>query len=310
MDSRVRGDGEPTPSCPWYVQVREIPAQYQAPFFEIMCTLFPIVYATLLAASSSCMILPPRPDFCRAPLPHPQALQPQTLLSPLRANATLAMQASIMISFDYSDDDDVDLAAVPPPDPKWLRITVEGERAITQVSRPSFSIFPPPLHALGLQMFLPTLPLELLTDTRWDGWIATIQRPTMGRCNVSATQRQLLLDIALTYRAFTTGTAGVPDIWYTNFIRTLINIARSHASETIDGALVNLTSALRIVLPRVSLYARLRFTHAHALILPFHRPSLIRPTSRLLLMTLSPRLPRRRATRVAVPQRPPPPHRP
>ena len=233
-----------------------------------MCTIFPILYATMLAASSPCMISPPGPDFCRVPLPHPQVLQPQTLSSPLQANATLAMQASITISFDYSDDDDVDLAAVPPPDPKWLRITVEGERAITHVSQPSISIFPTPVHGPGPQIFLPTIPLESLTDARWDGWIATIQGPIMGRCDVSAAQRQLFLDIALIYRAFTTGTAAVPDIWYTNFIRTLINITCSHANETIDGALVNLTSALRILLPRVSPTARLQFAHVHALILP------------------------------------------
>ena len=77
----------------------------------------------------------------------------------------------------------------------------------------------------------------------------------MGRCGVTATQRQLLLDIALVYRAFTSRTAAMPDIWYTNFIRTLINIARSHPNETIDGALVYLTSALHVLLPRVSPHA-------------------------------------------------------
>ncbi|KAI1788244.1 hypothetical protein LXA43DRAFT_1097463 [Ganoderma leucocontextum] len=140
------------------------------------------------------------------------------------------MSAIMTIALDYSENDDFDANTVPLPDPKWLRVTVEGERAITQ-------------------MYLPTGALETLEDAYWGTWIATIQGPVMGRCDVTPTQRQLLLDIALTYRAFTSGTAGVADIWYTNFIRTLINIARSHVeTQSIDKPLTNLTSALRVLL--------------------------------------------------------------
>lgn len=100
-------------------------------------------------------------------------------------------------------------------------------------------------------MFLPTVALDTLKETVWDSWIATIQGPVMGRCDVTPTQRRLLLDIALTYRAFTSGTAGVPDIWYTNFIRTLINITRTHDNQSIHEPLLNLTAALRVLLPNV-----------------------------------------------------------
>ena len=198
----------------------------------------------MLAASLPCMISPPGPDFCRVPLPHPQVLQPQTLSSPLRANATLAMQASITISFDYSDDDDVDLAAVPPPDPKWLRITVEGERTITHVSQPSISIFPTPVHGPGPQIFLPTIPLESLTDARWDGWIATIQGPIMGRCDVSAAQRQLFLDIDSSIAhsppepppcpTFGTPTSFAPSLTLRARTRTRRSTARSSTSPALS----------------------------------------------------------------------------
>ncbi|PIL35260.1 hypothetical protein GSI_01985 [Ganoderma sinense ZZ0214-1] len=145
-----------------------------------------------------------------------------------RVLTRIGYPASITIAFDYSDNNVADLTAVPRPDPKWLRVTVEGEHAITH-------------------MFLPTVPLQSLADTDWQKWITTIQGPEMGRCDVTATQRQLLLDIALTYRAFTSGNAGVDNIWFTNFTRTLINIARSHKNKTIDAALTYLTSALHAI---------------------------------------------------------------
>ena len=45
------------------------------------------------------------------------------------------MPAHITIAFDNSDDSDdpATLLPVPRPEPKWLRVNVEGERAITQV---------------------------------------------------------------------------------------------------------------------------------------------------------------------------------
>nr|VWO97483.1 Mixed-linked glucanase [Ganoderma boninense] len=146
------------------------------------------------------------------------------------------MPARITIAFDYSDDDSPRVQRLPRPDPKWLCVNVEGERAVTQV-------------------FLPTVTLETLKDTVWDSWLSTIQGPVLGRCDVTPAQRQLLLDLALTYRAFTSGAAGVPDIWYTNFTRTLINIARSHVNEPIDKPLDFLTSALRVLLDKTTFTA-------------------------------------------------------
>ena len=106
-------------------------------------------------------------------------------------------------------------------------------------------------------MYLPTDVLQALEDAYWGNWIAMIQGPVMGRCGATPTQRQLLLDLVLTYRAFTSGTARVPDIWYTNFVRSLINIARVHPDRAVDEPILTLTKGLRALLPHVCPMSRL-----------------------------------------------------
>ena len=92
----------------------------------------------------------------------------------------------------------------------------------------------------------------MLDGTSWDIWITTIQGPHLDRCDVTTVQRRCLLDLALTYRAFTSHTAGVDSIWYTFFVRSLINIARSHReNEPVDMEMARLTSGLRAMLPPV-----------------------------------------------------------
>ena len=92
----------------------------------------------------------------------------------------------------------------------------------------------------------------MLDGTSWDNWISTIQGPHLDRCDVTTVQRRCLLDLALTYRAFASHTAGVDDIWYTFFVRSLINIARSHREdEPVDMEMERLTSGLRAMLPPV-----------------------------------------------------------
>ena len=99
---------------------------------------------------------------------------------------------------------------------------------------------------------MPTGALDTLEGTSWDDWITTIRGPDLVRCDITAVQRRSLLDLALTYRAFTSHTAGVDDIWYTFFVRSLINIARSHREdEPVNFEIERLTSGLRATLPPV-----------------------------------------------------------
>ena len=106
----------------------------------------------------------------------------------------------------------------------------------------------------------------MLDGTSWDDWIATIQGPHLGRCGVTTVQRRCLLDLALTYRAFASGTAGIDNIWFTFFVRSPINIARSHRNdEPVDVEIERLTRGLRATLPPVrpascTLFASLIFS--------------------------------------------------
>ena len=164
------------------------------------------------------------------------------------------MPAIMRFHLDFSDPELDFVGNLASTDPSWIRVTVEGARAITEVSGlshiPSRSI---PIF-FSPKLYLPTDPLHVLEDTFWGNWISTIQGPIMGRCDVTPNQRQLLLDLVLTYRAFTAGTARVPDIWYTNFVRSLINIARQHSDRAIDAPLMTLTNGLRALLPNVSAF--------------------------------------------------------
>ena len=127
-------------SCTSHLQPH---AHYRSTSTKVLLPPFPIPYATQLAGlGCQCRISPPRavPRSITLSLP---SLAFQTNLSLFTVLVILAMTASITIAFDYSDNEAIECPGSqpgPPPDPKWLRITVEGEHAITQVSPLSIHI--------------------------------------------------------------------------------------------------------------------------------------------------------------------------
>ena len=163
-----------------------------------------------------------------------------------------AMPAMILFHLNFSDPE-LDFVSNPAStDPSWIRVTVEGMCAVTEVS---LGLLPVPscytLSNFCHQLYLPTDALNTLEDAYWGNWISTIQGPVMGRCDVTLIQCQLLLDVVLAYRAFTSGTACMPDIWYTNLVCLLINIAHLHPNHAIDEPLMTLTNSLCSLLPSV-----------------------------------------------------------
>ena len=187
---------------------------------------------------------------CATPPPY-ECLTVSRILSTLKY-LSRTMPATILFHLDFSDPE-LDFVGNPAPtDPSWIRVTVERARAVTEVS-PGLLRVPSrcTLSNFCHQLYLPTDALNTLEDAYWGNWISTIQGPVMGRCDVTLIQCQLLLDVVLAYRAFTSGTACMPDIWYTNLVCLLINIAHLHPNHAIDEPLMTLTNSLCSLLPSV-----------------------------------------------------------
>ena len=97
---------------------------------------------------------------------------------------------------------------------------------------------------------------KLPNPTVFDDWIALIQGDAATRCDLSDHQRVLLLDIALTYRAFGRGLRRVKTRLFKTFSELLVEVARTHDDhESAEDALVDVVQWVHTVLPNVSFAA-------------------------------------------------------
>ena len=125
---------------------------------------------------------------CGASCTTPPPYECLTVLCILSAPKYLSRTMPVMILFHLNfSDPELDFVGNPAStDPSWIRVTVEGTHAVTEVSLgllhiPSRCMLSNFCH----QLYLPTDVLNTLEDAYWGNWISTIQGPVMGRCDVT-----------------------------------------------------------------------------------------------------------------------------
>nr|VWP00967.1 Non-specific serine/threonine protein kinase (EC [Ganoderma boninense] len=110
-----------------------------------------------------------------------------------------------------------------------------------------------PVAALSITLPIPQR-VDMLPNPRiFDDWIALIQGEAATRCEISVHQRVLLLDIALTYRAFGRGLPNVNTSIFKTFSDCLVETARTlDDHESAEEFLRSIIEWVHTKLPDVS----------------------------------------------------------